>query len=130
MKKKFSVLVVLVLCAAMMHGQNAKYPANIKPLSIGDTMPNLLIENISNYKSNKVHFEEFKGKLVIIDFWFGACPKCILAFPKLEELQKKFKDKIQVIMVNFETQQKIDETFKKFSRSSPMYRNPKLPSIV
>ena len=127
MKKKFSVLVALVLCAVMMYSQNF---AGLRPLSIGDTMPNILIENISNYKSKKVHFEEFKDKLVIIDFWFGACPGCIAAFPKFEALQEKFKDEVQVIMVNFETQQKIDETFKKFGRSSTIYRNPKLPSIV
>jgi thiol-disulfide isomerase/thioredoxin len=126
--KKFIVLSQLILGSLLLYSQHIKYPQ--KSLSIGDTIPNIFIENISNYKTSKAHFAEFKDKLVIIDFWFGACPKCILAFPKLEELQNKFKDQVQIIMVNFETQKQIDETFKKFSKGAPMYRNPKLPSVV
>ena len=110
MKKKFSVLAQLLLCVLVMRSQHIQHPDNLKALSIGDTMPNLFIEDISNYKVKNVHFEEFKDKLVIIDFWFGACPGCIAAFPKFEALQKKFEDKVQVIMVNFESQKKIDET--------------------
>ncbi|HEU5168143.1 MAG TPA: TlpA disulfide reductase family protein, partial [Chitinophagaceae bacterium] len=128
--KKIRILFLLLQGSLVLYSQDIPHPAYPKPLSIGDTMQNILIENISNYKVNKVHFAAFKGKVVIIDFWFGACPKCILAFPRFEELQKKFKDKIQFITVNFESQQKIDETFKKFGRSSPIYRLPKLPSIV
>jgi thiol-disulfide isomerase/thioredoxin len=128
--KKICLFILLLQGSLILYSQNVAHPAQPKPLSIGDTMPNIKIENILNYKSSKVHFEAFKDKLVIIDFWFGACPKCILAFPRLEELQKKFNDKIQVIVVNFESQEKIDETFKKFGRSSAIYRLPKLPSIV
>jgi thiol-disulfide isomerase/thioredoxin len=121
--------MVLLLYSLLSESQNVS-DQSLRPLSIGDTMPNVLIENISNYKVDKVRFEEFKDKLVIIDFWFGACPGCYLAFPKLEQLQKKFNGDIQIITVNYESQKKIDETFKKWGSTSAIYRYPKLPSIL
>jgi len=41
---------------------------------------------------------EFKGKVVLIDFWATWCPPCRLAMPGLQKLQDKFKDKNVVVM--------------------------------
>jgi thiol-disulfide isomerase/thioredoxin len=119
-----------LLISLTLQGQTLPLAGGIRPLSIGDTMPDVPLENIHNYGKSNARFSDFKGKWVIIDFWFGACPGCIESFPQMEELQRKFGDKIQVLMVNFETQKKIEETFKKYEKKSPSYRNPKLPSIV
>lgn len=121
---------ILLLLSMHLQSQKTLLPKIIKPLNIGDTMPDIDITNIYNYEKSTVKFSDFKGKFVIIDFWFGACPACIEAFPKMEALQKKFGNQIQIIMVNFETQKQIDITFKKWRNKSPNYRNPKLPSIV
>ncbi|MCB1023685.1 MAG: TlpA family protein disulfide reductase [Acidobacteria bacterium] len=42
--------------------------------------------------------EDYKGKVVILDFWATYCPPCIEEIPHLKELQKKYESKgIQVI---------------------------------
>lgn len=43
-------------------------------------------------------FSEYKGKVVILDFWATYCPPCIEEIPHLNELQTKYGEKgLQVI---------------------------------
>lgn len=77
----------------------------IKPLEVGDQVPDLTFTSVVNAKSKEFKLSDIKGKLVILDFWATWCNSCIVAFPKLNELQNKFKDDIQVMGVtdqNFE----------------------------
>lgn len=39
----------------------------------------------------------FDNKVLIIDFWATWCPPCVREIPHFIELQKKYKDKIQII---------------------------------
>jgi thiol-disulfide isomerase/thioredoxin len=38
-------------------------------------------------------FEEFKGKVVLLDFWYTGCPSCAETAPYLAEIEKQFKGK-------------------------------------
>lgn len=73
----------------------------IQPLTIGDTIPHdLVINNVYNYPDSQIRLSDLKGKLVILDFWATWCTACLKGFTKAEELQKQFKDKIKIIMIN------------------------------
>lgn len=89
----------------------------IKPLAIGDTLPDITITNVYNYPSSTVHFSDLKGKLVILDFWATWCGSCINAFPKMEKLQARFPDELQVLLVNAASTnddfQKVNALFKR-----------------
>ncbi|QES87370.1 TlpA family protein disulfide reductase [Rhizosphaericola mali] len=71
----------------------------IKPLTIGDTVPDFELPNVINYKDSVIHLHDFQGKLVILDFYGTWCGGCQPGIPKLDSLQKVFKDKIQVIVL-------------------------------
>jgi thiol-disulfide isomerase/thioredoxin len=79
------------------------------PLSIGDNIPNLTINNIINYKTKSAKLFDFKGKLIILDFWATWCTPCTSALPRLDSLQKIFGDKIVIIPVS-ELRNHDDET--------------------
>src|SRR5438876_938837 len=102
----------------------------IQPLSIGDKVPDITFKNVLNYKSNKAKLSDFKGKLVILDMWSTWCTSCITAFPEMETLQKQFKDKIQILLVNphnpkYDSKQKIESVLARLKQRSGFY--PSLP---
>lgn len=77
----------------------AQAPA-LKPLSIGDAVPDIAITNVYNYSDSVIRLSDLKGKLVILDFWSTWCSGCLDMFPKMHRLQKEFNDDIQIILVN------------------------------
>lgn len=66
---------------------------------INQLCPDFTFDTLFNYKKEKLALTDFRGKFVIVDFWATFCTPCIKAFPKMEELQKKFGDSLQVLLV-------------------------------
>jgi len=103
-----------------------------KEVKVGNTMPDITLGTVVNNNTGKTKFSEFKGKLVILDFWNSGCSACIDNFPHMSELQKQFGDRIQIFLVNdVETQEEIESYFSRAKK----YKNKKLipdnlPSIV
>lgn len=98
----------------------------IAPIEEGSAVPSITINNVFNYTRNDLNIADFKGKLVILDFWGFNCGSCIKAFPKMDSLQKKYKDKIQILLVNTETRSATDTFFQK----RKFIKKPDLPFIT
>jgi thiol-disulfide isomerase/thioredoxin len=80
----------------------------IKPLMIDENVPDYPLNNLINYPSKNTKLTDFRGKVLILDFWTFGCTACIESWPKLMKLQEQFKDKIQIILVNvFENKQNV-----------------------
>lgn len=66
----------------------------------GQYLPYRTIHNVLNYKSNQINLKDFKGKLVIIDFWGIFCSSCLEKFNELDSLQHELNGEVQIILVN------------------------------
>ena len=44
----------------------------------------------------------FPGKVVLLSFWATWCPPCRLEIPELIDLQKRYKDKLQIIGISMD----------------------------
>src|SRR3977135_207668 len=55
----------------------------IKSLSVGDKVPEIEFQML-NYSSPVAKLSDFKGKLLLLDFWATWCGPCIGSFPKLD----------------------------------------------
>lgn len=54
-------------------------------------------------KGKKVSMEEYRGKVIFINFWATWCPPCIAEMPSINSMYKDIdKDKVEVLMVSFD----------------------------
>lgn len=102
------ILIMLLPCRAL---TQAVVP--IQSLQINDRIPNLTIDYRLAGIKGQGKLEEFRGKLLIIDFWNIWCSSCVAAMPKLDALQKEYKGKIQIILVTKNTEQEADALFQR-----------------
>ena len=62
---------------------------------IGAEAPDFTLQSIDG---RRVSLRDFRGKVVIVDFWASWCPPCRAEMPYLEELQKRFAGKGLVVL--------------------------------
>jgi thiol-disulfide isomerase/thioredoxin len=94
LKTKIFPVLLLQLCLQVQ--------SNAQALKAGDKMPDIHFGEILNYPKKTAKLSDFKGKLLILDFWNTHCPPCIAAMPKVDSLQKQFGDKIFILPMGFE----------------------------
>lgn len=74
-------------------------PVFIRPLTIGDTVPDVVIGNLLHSPVATIHLSALKGKWVILDFWERGCSNCIKALPKLQQIADSLREQVQVITI-------------------------------
>lgn len=90
----------------------------LRPLQLGDTIPeelwHLPLQIVNNPdKKHTVTLNEYRGKLIILDFWATWCGNCIKAMPKIHDLQKQFSEDLTVLPITYEPKDKITEFIKR-----------------
>jgi thiol-disulfide isomerase/thioredoxin len=98
----------------------------IHSLSIGEKCPDFKFDNFVRFSKPIAYLSDFKGKLVILDFWATWCASCVQAIPKLDELQKKYPSKIFVLPVSYEKKEVVES----FLKRNAMFKHAELPSIT
>lgn len=84
------------------------------------------IASIYNYKTPNARLSDFKGKVVILDFWATWCTSCLIALPKAEQLQKEFAGKVQFLTVTQQKHEIVVPFLVKFHQKMP----PLIPAIT
>jgi cytochrome c biogenesis protein CcmG/thiol:disulfide interchange protein DsbE len=51
----------------------------------------------------KISLSDYKGKVVIVDFWATWCPPCRKGIPDLVDIQSEFGNKVAVIGISVDT---------------------------
>lgn len=59
-------------------------------------------------KGNKVSLSDYKGKIVIIDFWATWCGPCRRGVPDLVKIQSDYKGKVVIIGISLDQDTKSD----------------------
>ncbi|MHC4728919.1 MAG: TlpA disulfide reductase family protein, partial [Planctomycetota bacterium] len=106
MKKLFCLLVVLMFIIGGCKKnktesvQQTKDETEIKPTQpVADSTPQKPTGKpapaftLQDLNGNNVSLADFRGKVVIIDFWATWCPPCIREIPDFIELYDQYKDK-------------------------------------
>ncbi|HWB63073.1 MAG TPA: TlpA disulfide reductase family protein, partial [Chitinophagales bacterium] len=76
------------------HAQNT-----LEPLPLNGKLPNLTL-NMVNYAAPQAKVADFKGRLIILDFWGTKCGACIHHFAALDSLQQQFGKQLCILAVS------------------------------
>jgi thiol-disulfide isomerase/thioredoxin len=57
---------------------------------------------LPDLSGNEVTLEQYRGKIVMLDFWATWCGPCSLSMPILEELQREYPDDLSLLAINME----------------------------
>jgi cytochrome c biogenesis protein CcmG/thiol:disulfide interchange protein DsbE len=88
-KVKLTVLVVSVM-AFFLSGIGCQEKA-----SAGPTAPDFSLPDLSE---NMTTLEQYRGRVVVVDFWATWCPPCKMSIPELVKVQKQYRDKGLVVL--------------------------------
>jgi len=66
-----------------------------KDVEAGSTAPDFSLSALSG---QTVTLEQYRGKVVLLDFWATWCPPCRMTIPQLIRLQDKYRDEGLVIL--------------------------------
>jgi thiol-disulfide isomerase/thioredoxin len=118
-----AVLLLLSSCSAPSDstsegGQTGQSAEGIgSAVNYGDV---LSTASFQDYDGNTVTLDQFKGKVVMIDFWETWCTPCLKAFPSMSKAMLDYPNDFVVLAVNLgESDQ--DEDVERFRNSNPDY---------
>ena len=84
---------------------NTEYTTTTTTNSNEEIAPNFVL---TDTKGNQVKLSDYRGKVVILDFWATWCPPCRRGIPDLVELQKTYKKNLAVIGISLDTDSRKD----------------------
>lgn len=95
--KRIYFMLGMLLPLLHVFGQLSPDP---KILSIGDEVPDIAYTTTFNHSAPIASLAQFKGKVMLLDFWATWCSACIKKLPSLNSWQKKYSADLQVLLVS------------------------------
>ncbi len=93
------IQAVFIFTTALSFGQGL--------VKIGDKAPKYYLNKIVNSPNTELDISDLKGKPTILAFWGTWCAPCVPEMINLGKLQKKISDKLQIIGVSNDNEQKL-----------------------
>ncbi len=79
-----------------------------KPARIGSRAPDFVVQD----GDKKIALHDFKGKVVVLNFWATWCPPCVEEMPSLVSMQSKLKDRgVEVLAVSVDVDERAYQKF-------------------
>jgi len=94
-------VLVLVLAAGCNRGSH--------PTLVGNAAPDFTVQDADR----KVTLHDLRGKVVVLNFWATWCPPCVEEMPSLVKLQSNLKDRVVVLAVSVDEDERSYRAFLK-----------------
>lgn len=96
------------------------------PLSIGEKMPMVKINQVINHSATSINVSTLKGKLILLDFMYTTCGSCLRSLAGMDSLQQQFAGKMQVLAVSPQSL----STLTQFLKKSAIGRQLRMPFVA
>ncbi len=104
--------VALLLLTSGLAGQTLRIGGNNQiersenAIAIGEQAGHVTLPAFIN-SDKSPSLKDFRGKIVILEFWATWCGACLPAMDHLSELKEEFGDKLDVIAVSYESEERV-----------------------
>ena len=119
---KFFIFILIILSSLSFKSYNNKDKNLINEFLNNELEDFELVEekkNVSNlvfknYENKEISFLNFKGKVLLVNFWATWCAPCVKEMPSLDRLKSKINGNFDVIAVSVDRDgnEKVNEFFK------------------
>ncbi|MEX2478122.1 MAG: TlpA disulfide reductase family protein [Gracilimonas sp.] len=108
MKHLLKVLLLFLVTAVFISCSSRQNP---RDLSEENQMIDRVIWNatFTDLEGNSVTTADFKGKVVLFDFWETWCGPCLQVFPTMDSLQNEYPEDFVVVAVNLNNSDSIED---------------------
>lgn len=107
------------------------FPFSVSAISVGETVPSFKARTIDGSKS--LALEDYRGKVVLLDFWASWCPPCLRSLPKYNDLRREIGTaNFEIVAINVDENTNDARKFlQKHPVSYPIAKDPKgiLPGV-
>ena len=79
--------------------------------------------SLKGLNTDNVNFNEFKDKVVFVNFWATWCPPCRAEMPMIQKLYDDYKDKVTFIFVTNENWTTVEKYYNKNGYNLPAYNS-------
>jgi thiol-disulfide isomerase/thioredoxin len=86
---------------------------------VNKTAPEWKVEDFSGMKHS---LDDFRGKVIILDFWYRNCPWCMRSIPLIDRVVDHFKDK-PVVVLGVNTDKDRADAIYVIEKMNPSYNN-------
>ena len=117
------IAIVILLTVFVLAGcDNSTSPSASTPVAtvakgrlIGHVAPDFTLTNIAG---QQVSLSQYRGKIVVLNFWATWCPPCREEMPSMEALYQKYKDQ-GLVMLAVNVDENGESAVKKFLMKTP-----------
>ncbi len=93
MSRKSIYFILIILASFLLNSKEVNYDdfrkEGLSPIKKIADAPDFILRNMDN---KSVSLKDYRGKVVVLNFWATWCPPCRAEMPDLENLHKKTKD--------------------------------------
>tara|TARA_Y100001960_G_scaffold81128_1_gene86530 strand:- start:116 stop:667 length:552 start_codon:yes stop_codon:yes gene_type:complete len=106
MKFFLFILIILTSLSFKSYTNNDKVLINeflkneLKDFELSKDVKNISNLIFKNHKDKEIKFSEFKGKVLLVNFWATWCVPCIKEMPSLDRLKTKFDKDFDIIAIS------------------------------
>jgi cytochrome c biogenesis protein CcmG, thiol:disulfide interchange protein DsbE len=124
-KAVFSALLIVLFAAAYAKKSPAQDVTNesggVESLAVGSSTmaPDFIERDITDRQTISLH--DYRGKVVMLNFWGTWCPPCRAEVPDLKALQRTHKDTLEIIgAAVFSSEAAVDKFYQDYKINYPI----------
>jgi thiol-disulfide isomerase/thioredoxin len=77
---------------------------------------------VKDFTGEKHSLEEFRGNVILLDFWYRGCTWCIRAMPLIDQVAEYFREK-PVVVLGINTDKNREDALLVIEKMNPSYNN-------